>query len=430
MKRGPVLSSALLVVAVTLASCDVSGSVEVTTSQATASPAGNTTATSGATVPGTSAVPPADLIVWTDDLHAIALDSIVPAFEQESGVNVIVELVDFAATRDQVRVAGLAGEGPDIFIGSSDWVGDLAGQGLLEPLDLGERTQEFTRSSTSALTYNGTLYGLPYAAEAVAMYFNTDLAPEAPITMDDAAAACATMRNITNCIGLPGGDLGTVAYHQYPFLTAAGGYIFGVTDEGYDVTDVGLDSAGSIAGAQALEALITGGAIGSTSYDSAKSQFLNGTEPFWITGPWELGSVTNQDTVNWSVAKLPRIAGGTPRPFVGVQAFFLTSFSENKLVAQAFLLNVVATEQGMTALYAVDGRPPVHKAIISAVADDPVMSAFTSSATDGVPIPNIPAMSSVWAPLGSNLLLLGDGGIDGETAMINTARTVREVVDQ
>ncbi len=203
-----------------------------------------------------------------------------------------------------------------------------------------------------------------------------------------------------------------------------------MTDGVYDPTDVGLDSDGAIAGAKALEQFVTDGVIGSTNYDGAKNQFLDGTEPFWITGPWELGALAEQDTVNWSVAKLPTIAGGTPQPFIGVQGFFLSSFSEQKLIAQTFLLDFIATEDGMSALFTADGRPPVHNAIIAATADDAAIAAFGASAADGVPIPNIPEMGSVWGALGDNMLLLRNGEIDATTAMQTAATAVRDAVSQ
>lgn len=430
MQRKPGIWLTLLVVfTLVLAACggdEVAIEETTTTTEAVAAP----TTTEAAAPTTTEAAPMIELVVWADESRATALEEVVPAFEAETGVDVIIELVDFGAIREQVGVAGPAGEGPDVFIGASDWVGELATNGILEPMDLGGKADDFTAASRDALTFNGTLYGLPYAVEAVGLYYNTDLSPEAPASMEDAAAACEAMDSITNCVGVAGGGDGTDAYHLYPFITAAGGYIFGATDGVYDATDVGLDSEGAIAGAEALAGFVADGTIASTNYDGAKNQFLDGTEPFWITGPWELGGLNDQSTVNWSVAKLPTIAGGTPHPFIGVQAFFLSSFSENKLVAQTFLLDFIATEDGMAALFAADGRPPVHNAIIAATADDASIAAFGASAADGVPIPNIPEMGSVWGALGDNLLLLRNGEIDGATAMTNAATAVREAVSQ
>jgi maltose-binding protein MalE len=367
--------------------------------------------------------PALELLVWADEKRSAAIEEIAPAFTAETGVEIKVELVDFGQIRDQVGVAGPAGEGPDIFIGASDWVGELATNGVLEPIDSGALGSDFTEASLNALTFDGTLYGVPYAVEAVALYYNTDLVAEAPATFDDLIAACEADA-VDACLGVPGAGDGPDAYHNYPFLSATGGYIFGESDGSYDPADVGLDSEGAIAGAEFLSEISASGVLGATNYDEAKNLFLAGEQPFWITGPWELGDAADWE-VAWSVAKIPTIDGGTPKPFIGVQAFFLSSFSENKLVAQSFLFDFIATQEGQNALFTADGRPPVHNAIIDQVAGDAAISAFGASAADGVPIPNIPEMGSVWGALGDNLQLLRNGEVDAASAMQTAAEAVR-----
>lgn len=415
--------SLLAVLVLVIAACG--GGTAATTTAApgtTAAPATTTTA-----APATTAGPAIELLVWADALRAPVVEEVAPAFTEATGVIVSVEVVDFGQIRDQVGVAGPAGEGPDIFIGASDWIGELATNGVLEPIDLGGAAGDFTQASLDALTFGGVLYGVPHAVEAIALYFNTDLVPEAPATFDELIAACEGLSGIENCLGVPGGGDGSDPYHNYPFLSARGGYIFGVDDGVYDPTDVGLDSPGAIEGATFIEGLVADGILGMTNYGDAKTLFTEGKEPFWITGPWELGDSVNW-TVPWSVAKIPTIDGGTPAPFIGVQAFFLSAFSENKLVAQSFLLDFIATEEGQAALYAADPRSPVHNAIIAQVADDPVAAAFGASAADGQPIPNIPEMSAVWGAWGDNMLLLRNGELDGETAMTTAAAAVREAI--
>ena len=391
---------------------------EVTTT--TAAPEPETTTT-------TEAAPEIELLVWADENRASAIEEVAPAFTEATGVVVNVELVDFGQIRDQVGVAGPAGEGPDVFIGASDWVGELATNGVLEPIDPGAWSAPFTDASLNALTFDGTLYGVPYAVEAVALYYNTDLVAEAPATFEDLIAACEA-DEVEACLGVPGAGDGPDAYHNYPFISATGGYIFGEVDGSYDPTDVGLDSEGAIAGAEFLSEISASGVLGATNYDEAKNLFLAGEQPFWITGPWELGGAADW-TVGWSVAKIPTINGGTPQPFIGVQAFFLSSFSENKLVAQSFLFDFIASQEGQNALFAADGRPPVHDAIIGQVAGNAAISAFGASAADGVPIPNIPEMSNVWGALGDNLQLLRNGEVDATAAMQTAAESVRAAIE-
>ena len=370
------------------------------------------------------------LLIWADENRATALQEVVPAFTEATGVEVEIEVVGFGEIRDQAGVAGPAGEGPDLFVGAHDWTGELAVNGLVEPIDLGGRAGEFFDVALTAFSFEGNLYAVPYATEAIALYYNTDMAAEAPATFEEIGAICAALEAIENCIGIPGGGDGADAYHNYPFVSALGGYIFRYDPaSGYDPSDVGLDSEGAVAGVTFLAGLVADGLLAPTNYDGAKTLFLEGQQPFWVTGPWELGTLNAQDGVNWGVAKLPTIGGQAPSPFVGSQGMFLSAFSENKVLARTFLLEFVTTPETMRALYDADPRNPAYRAVFDQLADNPVAQTFALSAADGVPMPNIPEMGAVWGPLGNALLLVRNGESEAAEAMEAAAQGVREAVE-
>ena len=370
------------------------------------------------------------LLIWADENRATALQEVVPAFTEATGVEVEIEVVGFGEIRDQAGVAGPAGEGPDLFVGAHDWTGELAVNGLVEPIDLGGRAGEFFDVALTAFSFEGNLYAVPYATEAIALYYNTDMAAEAPATFEEIGAICAALEAIENCIGIPGGGDGADAYHNYPFVSALGGYIFRYDPaSGYDPSDVGLDSEGAVAGVTFLAGLVADGLLAPTNYDGAKTLFLEGQQPFWVTGPWELGTLNAQDGVNWGVAKLPTIGGQAPSPFVGSQGMFLSAFSENKVLARTFLLEFVTTPETMRALYDADPRNPAYRAVFDQLADNPVAQTFALSAADGVPMPNIPEMGAVWGPLGNALLLVRNGDSEAAEAMEAAAQGVREAVE-
>ena len=393
----------------------------------TTAPVADTTTTAPAPEPEPE--PVGELLVWTDHLRAPVVEAVAPTFTEATGVAVSVEIVDFGEIKDQVALAGPAGEGPDLFIGPHDWTGELAASGVIDPIDVGAKAADFFEVALGAFSFDGELYGVPYATEAIAMYYNTELVAEAPATFEEIGETCAALEGIGNCIGLPGGGDGPDAYHHYPFVSALGGYIFAYDPEaGFDPSDVGLDNEGALAGIDFLQSLVEEGLVAPTNYDDARSLFLDGQQPFWITGPWERGTLEDQDTMSWSVAKLPTIDGQVPGPFVGAQGFFLSAFSENKVVAQSFLLDFIATAETMRALYDADPRNPAFTPVFEQLADDPVAQVFALSAADGVPMPNIPQMGAVWGPLGDNLLLVRNGDVDAETAMSTAAEAVRAAV--
>lgn len=378
--------------------------------------------------------PPADegpiatITIWADDRKVGPLEAIAPAFTEATGVEVIVELVEFGAIRDQVSQAAPAGEGPDIFVGAHDWTGELAANGVVAPVTLGDKEGQFVQVALNGFNFAGEVFAVPYVTEAIAMYRNTDLVPDAPATWDDLRAACDAAA-VANCVAVPGGEDATDAYHNYPFVSAHGGGIFAFdTSTGFDASQVVLDSAETVAGITFLETQVAEGYVASTNYDNAKNLFLTGEAAFLITGPWELGTMRGQSDINWGLSLIPQMGAAPAQPFVGAQGFFLNAFSENSLIAQSFLLDFIATDETMQALYAEDPRGTAWLAVQATLGSDPDVQVFDASAANGIPMPNIPQMGAVWGPLGDNLLLVRNGEIGAADAMTAAAEAVRAAV--
>lgn len=368
------------------------------------------------------------LLIWADERKVGPLEDIAPAFTEATGVAVEVELVPFDEIRDQVSLAGPAGEGPDIFAGAHDWTGELASNGIIDPIDLGGKAGDFVEVGVNAFGYEGQTFAVPYVTEAIALYYNTDLVSEVPATFDEIAAACESA-GTDSCVAMPGGGSAPDAYHNYPFVSGFGATIFAYDAEtgSYDPSEVLLDSESALQGGSYLQQQVEAGVVESTDYDTAKNLFLEGSAPFWITGPWELGG-TREAGLAFDVAVIPQIGDQPTAPFVGAQGFFVNAFSENKLLAQTFLLDFISTQDTMQALYDADPRGTAWQAVQDGLTDDPQVATFAESAGNGVPMPNVPEMASVWGPLGDNLLLVRNGELGSDEALSTSAEAVRTAV--
>jgi maltose-binding protein MalE len=431
--RFTILVGLVLALALVAAACgsDDTGDESTTTTEATTTTTeATTTTTTEAATTTTTEAEAIELVIWADEKRAPILASFAPAVLKETNVQLVIESTVYDDLRGQVTTAAPAGEGPDIFIGGHDWVGEMAASGIAAPIDLGGRDDEWFPVSLEAFNYNGQLYGMPYQSEAVALFYNTDLVPEPPTTLAELTAICDELEGIDNCWAVPGGGDGADAYHNYPFVSALGGYIFAFDPAtGYDTTDVGLDSDGAVAGVTVLEQLVTDGYVKSVNGGDAQKQFEDGTAPFFLSGPWQLAGF-NEKRLPYAVAKLPTIEGQPMRPFLGAGGMFINQFSENTALSQAFLLDYIANEDAMTALYEADPRNPVYVATYDAVAaDDPIAAVFALSGADGSPMPNIPQMSGVWGPLGDQILLVRNLETDAANAMANAAQQVRDAVE-
>ncbi len=375
----------------------------------------------------TSAQEAPSLLIWADETRAAVIEELGPSFSEEFGVALVVQQLGFGDIRDQLRIAGPAGEGPDIIIGAHDWLGELVTNGMLAPVDLGDAVEDFAPAAIQGFTWDGELYGVPYAVENVGFFYNADLVPTAPETWDEVVEISQALMaegkaeyGFIRQIGDP--------YHFFPIQTAFGGYIFGLDELGnYNAEDVGVDNEGSIAALQWLQGLIKEGMMPSSlEGGDAEALFQDSQAAMYITGPWNIQRFLDAG-VNFEIAPIPAGPDGDPgRPFLGVQAFMVSAFSENPLLAQAFLTEWVAAEATQLALYEQGNRAP---ALLSAQeqVDDPYLAALAEAGAVGQPMPAIPAMSAVWTAW-TDAITLAMQNPDQDAAELASAaaETIRE----
>ena len=383
----------LLILSLVLVACG--GSTEETVEE----PAVEEAPAETLAAPATTSPPPEKLVIWAEEKIATALDPLVGAYESAAGVDVEVVIYDFGAIKNDVLTAGPAGEGPDLFVGPHDMVGEIVANGVVAPLDLGSIASDIFDVGIAGFSYNGEVYGFPYATEAIAMYYNADLVGGVPSTWEDIKAQCDDV-GTELCVAAPGGGGGGDAYHNIPFVQSDGGYIFKF-DGGFDPSDVGLDNASALASAEYLDSLVKDGTVASTDYGASMSAFQEGRSLFWMTGPWARGDAA---AVNYGVGLIPTFGGNAATPFVGVRGMFISAFSEKKVLAQSFILDFFATVDVQQAMYESDPRLPATKSLFAIVeAADPIAAQFAASASNGIPMPNIPEMGSVWGPMADAL---------------------------
>jgi maltose/maltodextrin transport system substrate-binding protein/arabinogalactan oligomer/maltooligosaccharide transport system substrate-binding protein len=345
--------------------------------------------------------PSASIRIWADEQRAPVLSELATDFLTEYGVELVVE--NISGIRDQFSVAAPAGEGPDIIILAHDQAAALVASGLVAPIDLGPKAEEFVPEALEAFTYEGVLYGMPYATENLGFFYNTDYVEEPPTTWDEVYEISEQL--IAEGKVQYGMVLAGTSYDAYPWMTSQGGYIFGTDENGdYDPTDVGVGSEGMIQfGEMALQWVEDGILSDNTDNTTAKSMFLNGDVAFFMNGPWELNNLREAGTP-FAVAAFPD--GG--QPFMGVQGFMINAFSENILLAQAFLTEYVATQETMLKFYEVDPRVPAYVPALEAM-DDPDLQAIAEAGANAQPMPAIPEMGKVWGDWGNALTFILNG---------------------
>lgn len=346
----------------------------------------------------------ADLVIWADVDRTPIIQKYADEFGKENGIKVVVQVA--TDVRPQFKDATKVGKGPDVIVGAHDWLGELVQNNTVSPVNLAAAdATKFAPQSIAATKFNGQSYGVPYAVENIALVRNTALAPTAPANMADLVSqgqALVKSGKATNILLQEVGKTGN-AFYTYPYLKAFDGGIFALKANGdYDASKVIVNSAGSIKGATELAELGKVKAL-STNVDSTNSDALfdAGKVPFYITGPWSIDKAKKAN-ITYAISPLPSLTnGGKMQPFLGVQMFYVSAKAKNAAFAQEFVTKYVPREDVQMSLFAAGHRPPaLTSAYAKAVVSDPDVKAWFDAGKGGQAMPNIPAMNSVWGPLG------------------------------
>lgn len=292
------------------------------------------------------------------------------------------------------------GKGPDATITANDGVGKMVQSGVIAPLELGDTASSYEPITIKAFTYQGKIYGVPYATENIALLRNTKLAPTAPKTYEEMVQmGKASGAQYPFLVGLD--PQGADPYHLYPWQMSFGAPVFNQAADGsYDPTKLAMGGPNGDAFATWLAAQGKAGLLNlNISQDISKDTFYKGGSPFLVTGPWSLGDI-KKNNIPYAIDPIPTAAGKDATPFVGVQGFVMSSKTTNAVATQKFLVEYVGQESVQTALYKALQRPPANKAAFAAAKSDADVAAFGAVGANGVAMPNVPAMGAVWTDWG------------------------------
>jgi arabinogalactan oligomer/maltooligosaccharide transport system substrate-binding protein len=353
---------------------------------------------------GALAAGAAEIVVW----HAYraeekeAFEKVVAQYNASAaakGNRVTTLAVPYDAFADKITAAVPRGKGPDIFIYAQDRLGGWIEAGnTVDPIDffLDKPTRDrFIPTTLEAMTYKGTVYGLPLNYKVITMIYNKKLLATPPRTSGELVAAAKKLTN------QQAGRFG-LAYSYADFYYHAclmNGFGGGVFDAKNRPT---LNSPQDV---QAMELLMKwfvkdGILPAEPSTALITSLFNGGKAAIVFSGPWFLGEIAKG--VDYGLAPLPTLdeAGGKPmRPWMTVEGVFVTSPSKNKDAAYDFAKYL--TDLPAARVLAIEGRQtPSNKGVYSdpQVVKDTVLQAFRKQVDVAVPMPNLAEMTMVWSP--------------------------------
>lgn len=370
-----------------------------------------------------------ELTVWVDETREAPVKAAAEQFTEATGTKINLVLKNFDEIRADFTAQVPTGKGPDITVGAHDWLGELTANGVVAPIALGDKADEFETAAISAFTYDGALYGLPYAVENIALIRNVNLAPEAPATWDDAMAAGEAAGTKYKFLIQMDGENGD-PYTFYPLQSSFGSTVFKQNSDGSYTNELNLAQGGD----EFAQFLADNGPKGTDvfnqdrTYDIVLDSFTKGESPFLVGGPWMLDTIATGD-FEIAIDPVPSAGGEAAAPFAGVQGFYLSAQSKNSLIATDFMVNYLSTEEAQVAMYEAGGRPPALKAAAEVAAEDPVTAGFIAAGADALPMPSIPEMAAVWTPWGRTEAQIIAGDVDPSEAWAKMITDIQAAID-
>jgi len=341
-----------------------------------------------------------ELVVW----HAYraeekaAFEKVAKAYEaSKPGTKVTLLAVPYDAFADKITAAVPRGKGPDVFIFAQDRLGGWIETGnTIEPIDfyLDEPTRaRFIPTTLEAMTYRGTVYGLPLNYKVITLIYNKKLVTAPPKTDEELVALARKLTDKGS--GRFGLAYSYADYYYHAALqNAFGGRVF---DAGAPV----LNNPENVKAALFLQKWIKDGILpAEPSSALITSLFNEGKAGVVFSGPWFLGEIAKG--VDYGLALLPSIAeaGGKPmRPWMTVEGAYVAAPSKQKDLAYDFVKFVTDVKSAM--VMAVEGRQtPSNRKVYDdpKVAKDPMLAAFKAQVDVAIPMPNVPEMTMVWSP--------------------------------
>ena len=302
--------------------------------------------------------------------------------------------VELGDSSSQIMLDGPAGIGPDLFAAPHDRLGELVVGGHIMPtVDADKVAGDVLGACSSALTYDGTMYGYPTSAETYALFYNKALISdnEVPKTWDDLVAWVQAFNAENSDKHGFIMDVSNI-YYSILFTTKNGNRLFGPS--GTDTSSSYLNTADAVAGMEQFQALrsilpFPAADLPTSMTDGA---FAAGNAAMYITGPWNVANFRGSG-IDFGVATIPALAGeSTPAAtFSGTRGMFVSAYSKYPQEAALFASYLISNEAQMLRYQITGALPSVDIPV-----DDEASLGFIAQLDYAFPMPSVPQMSAFW----------------------------------
>ena len=372
--------------------------------------------------------------VWQDfsQTEFPAFQKAVNQYEAANSCQTVSWVNETTPSPSNYVAAALAGQAPDILIGTSDFAGGLYYDGFLVNLSAALPASAFSPfipAAVADVTQDGTIYGFPLNVNGVAMIYNKQLVPTAPTTTDQMISEAENITvNTTGTISTAG--------LIYAF-DSDGGYRYPAWQAGFGGTMFMPDGSPNLNTSASTDALTFVNNFSTvyrveppdiTSETTWESLFAEGKVGMIFDGPWDIDEyVSALGAANVGVATIPVVSqtGLHPLPFWGsIGAYVSNGIASG---ASAALVNdsiqfseFLASPSVEGELFNSSGDIPSLSSVFTYVQslDIPFENGFLTQFFDySQPFPNTVQMTYFWDPYNTEISDYMSGSISAQAAL-------------
>ncbi|MBK6716648.1 MAG: extracellular solute-binding protein [Burkholderiales bacterium] len=374
-----------------------------------------------------------EIVIW----HAYraaekaAFEKVLEQFAKSpaaKGMKVSALAIPYDAYADKISAAVPRGKGPDVFIYAQDRLGGWIEAGkTVESIDffVDKATRDrLLPGMIDAMTYKGSVWGLPINYKMPTLIYNKDLVKAPPKTTGEMVKLAKSLTNTGS------GRYGlaywyTNFYFHSALMNAFGGAVF---DKDGKLT---INSPATVASLNQMMTWYKTDGIMPTEPSEAliASMFNEGKAAMVINGPWFVGDIDKKINVGFATLPVVDASKKAMRPWMTIEGAYIAASSAHKDVAYELVKHLTSEEAGL--VLATEGRQlHTNKAIYSnpKVSGDPVLKAFREQLDEAEPMPNRPEMTMVWSPATTAMNKIVKGNASVDAALKEAAGSIQESI--
>jgi multiple sugar transport system substrate-binding protein len=242
---------------------------------------------------------------WETEGHQVALDKVIQDYnDSQDDYEVTAKYVPFADFKKQLSIGASADELPDIAILDSPDHASYATMGIFEDLTGKFDVDNYYEGTVNSCTLDGKLYGVPFGANCLALYYNEDMLNEkgctVPTTWDelmDTAKSLTTDSVSGLAFCSVQNEEGTFNFVPWLWSTGASSYE--------------IDSEGGIKALTFAKDLVDSGVMSKEctnwTQGDVMNQFISGNVAMMVNGPWQIPTMQQEaPDLNWKVTLIPK----------------------------------------------------------------------------------------------------------------------------